>query len=149
MTKTQPIEFPDFNQRLEQMLAEHAAACRAAVSAAVERAFPTNAFSMPKPTRRSQRPGKRTPKAGTATRLAKPLARRTPVEMTAVAERLYQTVCSKPGESKAVLAAELQMSAQELDRPMAHLRRAGKVRSVGERHLMRYFPLVADVAQLP
>lgn len=70
--------------------------------------------------------------------------------MAAVVERLYQAVCSKPGESKAVLAAEMRIPAQELDRPMELLRRNGKVRSVGRRHLTRYFPLVADVvAQMP
>jgi hypothetical protein len=148
MTKTQPIEFPDFNQRIEQMLEEHAAACRAAVLAAVERAFPTAVSSTSTLTGRSRRPGKKARKSGTTPRLVQPLARRTPKEMAAVVERLYQAVCSKPGESKAVLAAEMRMPARELNRPMELLRRDGKVRSVGARHLTRYFPLVADVAQI-
>ena len=66
--------------------------------------------------------------------------------MAEVSERLYQTVCAKPGESKAALAAEVGMSMHELDKPMSHLRNAGKVRTVGQRHLTRYFPLVAEVA---
>jgi hypothetical protein len=148
MTKTQPIEFPDFSQRIEQMLEEHAAACRVAVLAAVERAFPTTVPSTPKPTGRSRRPAKKARKSGSAPRLVRSLARRTPTEMAAVVERLYQAVCSKPGESKAVLAAEMRIPARELDRPMELLRRDGKVRSVGRRHLTRYFPLVADIAQM-
>ena len=66
--------------------------------------------------------------------------------MGAVGERLYQAVCSKPGESKAVLAGEVGMSPLELDRPMKHLKNTGKVRSVGQRHLTRYFPLVGENA---
>ena len=79
--------------------------------------------------------------------MVKPLTRRTPAEMAAVDGRLYEAVCAKPGESKAVLAAEVGMSARELDRPMSHLKDAGKVRTVGQRHLARYFPLVAEVAE--
>lgn len=63
-------------------------------------------------------------------------------------ERLYQAVCARPGESKAALAAEVGLSVHELDRPMNHLRSAGRVRTVGERHLTRYFPLVDEVADL-
>jgi hypothetical protein len=67
--------------------------------------------------------------------------------MTAASERLYQAVCAKPGASKAVLAAEVGLLARELDRPMGHLKNTGKVRSVGQRHLTRYFPLVGEVAE--
>ena len=75
------------------------------------------------------------------------MARRTPTEMAAMSERLYQAVCTKPGESKAVLAAAVGVPTRELDRPMSHLKNAGKVRSVGQRHLTRYFPLVGETAQ--
>ena len=75
------------------------------------------------------------------------MARRNPAEIAAMSERLYQAVCAKPGESKAVLAAEVGVSARELDRPMSHLKNVGKVRTVGQRHLARYFPLVGEVAQ--
>lgn len=146
MTKKQTIDFPDFNQRIERVLEEQIAACRAAALAAIERAFPANAFSTPKADR-ARRSGKRARSAGRSPRLVKSLARRTPAEMAAVSERLYQVVCAKPGESKAALAAELAMSARELDRPMSHLKDVGKVRTVGQRHLARYFPLVGEVAQ--
>ncbi len=146
MTKKQTINFPDFNQRIERVLEEQIAACRAAALAAIELAFPTNAFSTPTADR-ARRSGKRARSAGGSPRLVKSLARRTPAEMAAVSERLYQVVCAKPGESKAALAAELAMSARELDRPMSHLKNLGKVRTVGQRHLARYFPLVGEVAK--
>ena len=41
----------------------------------------------------------------------------------------------------AVLAAEIGSSPRELNRPVTQLRSAGQVRSVGQRHLTRYFPM--------
>jgi hypothetical protein len=49
--------------------------------------------------------------------------------LAAVAERIYQAVCAKPGETMLVLAADLGASARELHRPMALLKRTGRVRS--------------------
>jgi hypothetical protein len=149
MTKQHTIDLPDlnaFNTRLEQLLEEHAAACRAAVIAAAERAFPADAFQAPKESR-AREPRRRPLKGSRRPRLVKPLARRTPAEMAGVCDRLYQAVCTKPGESKAVLAAAVGISARELDRPMNHLKNAGKVRTVGQRHLTRYFPLVGEATQ--
>jgi hypothetical protein len=41
----------------------------------------------------------------------------------------------------------LGLSAHELDLPMSHLKRAGKVRTAGQRHLARYFPMISEVAE--
>ena len=64
--------------------------------------------------------------------------------MAALCERLYQAVCAKPGEGMVVLATDIGASPRELNRPMAQLKGAGKVRSVGQRNLTRYFPLVSE-----
>lgn len=141
MTNKHIIEVPDLNARIEQVIAEHIAACRAAAISAVELAFATNAISAFKSDRSRQTRRPSTGRAETPTS-RESLARRTPAEMAAVSERLYQAVCARPGESKAALAAEVGLSARELDRPMTHLKDSGKVRSVGQRHLARYFPLV-------
>jgi hypothetical protein len=45
-----------------------------------------------------------------------------------------------------MFASELEMSVRELNRPMSRLKREGRVRSVGQRHLMRYFPAVGRKA---
>jgi len=146
MTKTtHAVDFPDFNQQLKKLVKEHIAACRTAMLTAVEQAFPASVFPPAKTTRRTRGAGKRA--RGTSPRLVKPLTRRTQAEMAAVNERLYQLVCAKPGESKATLAAEMGMSASELNRPMSHLKNVGTVRTVGQRHLTRYFPLVDEVAE--
>ncbi len=72
--------------------------------------------------------------------------RRTPAEMTALGEQLYDVVCAKPGETMVVLAAKVGASARELHRPMSVLKRDGRIRSVGARSFTRYFPMTNGAA---
>ena len=116
------------------MVQEHMAATRKSAQEAVERAFAAavgaRSTSVPRQVTRAGGSGKR----------------RAPAEVAALGERIYQVVCAKPGETMTVLAAELGSTARELHRPMAMLKRAGRVRSAGARHLTRYFPMVDGVA---
>ncbi len=66
--------------------------------------------------------------------------------MARLGERLYETVCAKPGETMAVLAADLGATPRELWRPMSQLKRDGRVRSVGARSFTRYFPMANEAA---
>jgi hypothetical protein len=118
----------DLEQRIEQLVREHIAAVQRSAREAIERAFGGSGGAARKPTQ--------TVAAGAATGGR----RRARGELTAVAERLYRAVCAHPGEGIVALAAELGMSARELQRPMGLLRESGRVRSVGQRHLMRYYP---------
>ena len=107
------------------------AACHAAVAATVERVFAaarSEPASRPRP---AKSPSMRVP-------------RRTPEELSALGERLYSAICAKPGETMTVLATQLGTTPRRLERPVARLKRAGRVRSVGERSQTRYFPLVGD-----
>jgi len=124
--------FQDLSGQIERVVQEHLAASRQAAAAALERAFA--AIGAPA-------------RAPHAVRPEMTAHRRAPTEMAAVGERLYQAVCAKPGENMTVLAANLGASPRELNRPMAHLRQAGRIRSVGQRHLTRYFPLVSKAAE--
>ena len=72
--------------------------------------------------------------------------RRGPAEMAALGERLYEAVCAQPGETMSVLAPEIGKTPRELQRPMLALKRAGRVRSVGQRHQTRYYPAVVQSA---
>jgi hypothetical protein len=56
-------------------------------------------------------------------------------------ERFYAAVCAHPGEGMSVLAGIVGATARELNRPAVVLRRRGLVRSVGQRHATRYFPI--------
>jgi hypothetical protein len=67
--------------------------------------------------------------------------RRAATEVLALAERLYEAVRAQPGETIAVIAAQVGETPGALHRPMVHLRNAGRVRSAGQRHGTRYFPM--------
>ena len=123
----------DLGQRIEQLVREHIAESRRTAQEAVARAFSSSA----PPSARRRRCASRDTKVG---------KRRTPEEMAAMCERLYQAVCAQPGETMAVLMLDVGASARELNRPMNRLKRSGRVRSVGSRGNTRYFPMVADAA---
>lgn len=116
--------------QIEELVRGHIAELRASAAAAVERAF----------ARAVAREGKTCRAAAPAARASG--KRRPPQEMTALAERLYVVVCTHPGAAMTVLASELSTSARELNRPALLLRRAGRVRTVGQRAGTRYFPMV-------
>jgi predicted Zn-dependent protease len=116
--------------QIEQLVRAHIEATRREAAQALERAFLTTtttaraAAAPQKPSRKSS-------------------GRRTREELLALRERLYEVVCAQPGETMMVLAPSMGATAVELERPMSALRRAGRVRSVGQRHLMRYYPTVS------
>jgi hypothetical protein len=69
--------------------------------------------------------------------------RRTVEELDGLAQRLAAAVCAKPGATMVALAAEVGASVRELERPAKRLKDAGRIRTVGERNMTRYFPLPA------
>jgi hypothetical protein len=111
--------------QIEQLVRQYLAAQQKAALVAVERAFATAAPVRARPVRSP--PGRR---------------RRT-TELAQLAERLCDAVRGCPGETMTVLAARVGEQPRALNRPMLHLKRAGRVRSAGERHLTRYFPMGA------
>ena len=64
-----------------------------------------------------------------------------------LSDKLYQCVCARPGELATVFADEIGCRPRELERPLAKLKAQGRIRSVGERRLMRYFPAVTRVSK--
>jgi hypothetical protein len=121
------------SEQIEQLVREHIAAARRAATEAVDRAFSATMPALPRATG-----------ARSATRASG--RRRAPAELVTIGERLYEAVCAQPGETMAVLAPELGKTPRELHRPMMVLKRAGRVRSVGQRHQTRYFPAVVRSA---
>ena len=75
---------------------------------------------------------------------AQRLQRRAPSEVAELGERFYTMVCQTPGETMAVLAGKLGATAQELKVPVARLKRANRVRGVGQRSHLRYFPMASE-----
>lgn len=114
--------------QIERLVREHLAAQQKAATTAVERAFALVAT----PTR--PRPARST------------TGRRRPTEMAELAERLWEAVRVCPGETIVTIAARVGEKPRALNRPMLHLKNAGRVRSAGERNLTRYFPMTAGKA---
>ena len=126
-TNTQQLE-----REIEKLIREHLAACRKAATAAVERAF-SAVMNEPAPVKG---PAKATSKE------ARP--RRSPEELATLTEKLYDAMCATPGEIMAVLAEQLGIPSRSLDLPATRLKHAGRVRTVGKRQNMRYFPMAED-----
>ena len=124
-------------QRIEQLVREHIAASLRAAQEGVERAF---SGASPSPTAR------RKPASRAATKSRAGGRRRPPEEVAAIGERLYAAICEHPGEGMARLAKEVGVTVRDLHRPMTRLRDDGRIRSIGSRHLTRYFPMVAGTA---
>ena len=126
-TTTKSLE-QKIESAVAQLVREHLAACEAAAEGAVRAAF----GRAPKPTApSSRRKSMRAPAA----------ARRSSAVLADLQERLYQAICQHHGEKMAVIAPVVGATARELNVPATTLRRDGRVRSVGERHATRYFPL--------
>lgn len=120
--------------QIEELVRGHIAVLRASAAAAVARAF--------------ERAAVRGTKAGRVTAPATKTSheRRPPQEMAALAERLYAVICTHPGAAMKTLASALGARPRELNRPALRLKRAGRVRTVGQRHGTRYFPMTAKAA---
>jgi DNA-binding NtrC family response regulator len=130
-----PKSIEELTRHIEQAVGGYLAEGRKAAVAAMERAF----SSAPNTVGRSsstQRPKGKTRAAG---------ARRSGKELAEVRAQLCELVCRQPGEAMVTFATELGMSVRELHRPMSVLKREGRVRTVGQRHLTRYFPTVDAV----
>ncbi len=132
MTKT--ISTQELGTRIEQLVEEHIAASRRVAQEAVERAFAIGSYRAP-----SAKSAPPSTTRGTS-------RRRPPDEVAALGERLYGAVCANPGAGMTVLSTEVGATVRALHRPMTLLKRAGRVRSVGARHLTRYFPMAGKVA---
>ena len=130
-----PKDTKELTQQIEQLVERYVAEGRRAVRDAVDRAF---GAAKPSPVART----KASASAGSSRRAS--AVRRTPEDVAQLAARLCELVRARPGESMTVFAGELEIGARELERPMALLKRDGRVRSVGQRHMTRYFPAVGS-----
>ena len=114
-------------ERIERLVQDYISETRIAAQAAMDRAFATSAGE------RAKKPGQQAKRRMSS--------RRPSGELIEIGERLYAAMCSTPGETMTVLAPSVGCSARELHRPMSLLKRAGRVRSVGNRQGTRYYPM--------
>jgi hypothetical protein len=66
--------------------------------------------------------------------------RRTASELEALSEKLYEAIAASPGEGMVSLSERVGVPGRQLQRVAARLRTDGRIRTVGTRQLMRYFP---------
>lgn len=123
-------------EQIEQLVRNHIETTRKAATAAVERAFSATPTASDRSVAHAAR---RNPRAKAA-------PRRAVEDVLALAERFYAVLCRNPGETMATLAPQVGASPRALHVAVARLKRAGRVRSVGQRQHTRYFPMTATGA---
>lgn len=128
---TSPKSPDELARAIETLVTDYINESRQAATKALQQAFASGRA----PT------AARGPAAGSATRRSS-APRRSAEEMARVAEQLYELVCAQPGESMMRFAEQTGLRTRDLHRPMSKLKAEGRVRSVGQRHLTRYFPSV-------
>jgi hypothetical protein len=125
--------------KIDQVIREHVAALHAIASEAVAQAFATTARNQAS---RGTAAAADAPLPARAKKI--PAPRRAPEVVAALAERLDAVIRATPGETMATLAPKVGVSGRELEVVVARLRRAGRVRSIGQRQHTRYFPMTGD-----
>ena len=125
-------------EQIERLVRDHIAAIRATAAGAVERAFAATSSAAGGPPQRTR--------VASASVRAKPAPRRAVEEVVALGESFYAALRRSPGETMATLAAQVGASPRALQVAVARLKRAGRVRAVGQRQFTRYFPMTTAAA---
>jgi hypothetical protein len=126
---------PDLSKQIEDIVRQHIDTLRASAAAAVARAFAASSPPTTAPTSAQPRPVR-------ARRKAAP--RRAPEELVALGERFYTVVCQRPGETMTTLAPQVGVAPRVLQVAVARLRHGGRVRVIGKKQQMRYYPMVTS-----
>jgi len=126
----------DLAEQIEDLVRQHVDALRTAAAAAVAHAFAT---APPREAAPANGPSKGRKRTKTA-------PRRAPDELVALGEKFYVVLCRQPGETMATLAPQIGVAPRVLHVAVARLRRAGRVRAVGQRQQTRYFPMTTAPA---
>ena len=119
-------------QQIEAAVQEYLQLSRAKVAATLERAFGAGATGPAHRATPSARP-RESEKVG---------KRRTASELAALSEQLYEAISASPGQGIVGLSERLGVSGPHLQPVVARLRADGRIRTVGARQQMRYFPRV-------
>lgn len=126
-------------RRIESLVAAYVSEAERVAQAALSHSF-SNAHDRPgkKSTPASAKPS--TPNSRQQS------SRRTPQQLADLADQLAARVVDQPGESMASFAKHMGVSVRDMHRPMTMLKDQGRVRSVGQRTLTRYFPAAQALA---
>jgi len=114
-------------RQIGEAVAEYLKASQAAARAAMDRAFGSVGAAPARAPASAPRPR----------RIA---AKRSPAEMERLSTGLDEAVRAKPGETMDTLARQVGVAPRELQVPVARLKRAGRIRAIGQRQFTRYYP---------
>ena len=131
----------DLAKHIEKIIREHLMTSQALVKAAVDRAFADAEMASAGRSRARNLAGRST----SGKRARQQAQRRTPEELKTLSERFYAAVCKMPGETMMKLAGEVGVKSADLAVPVLWLKRDGRVRSVGQRAQVKYFPMISKV----
>jgi hypothetical protein len=115
------------NDIIESAVEQMKAVCHAALVAGADRGFGSRS-----PIRRSTTLPRAAPRAMAP--------RRSPEQITELAERFLEVVQAEPGQTMSALAPRLDLPPVQLQVPIAYLKKAGKLKTAGQRNFRRYFP---------
>ena len=132
-----PNSTVELGDAIESLVASYMESVRDAAQQAVGRALASHLAS-----KRRSSPATSTTSATSRSATA----RRTATEVEEVCDTLCERVRGQPGASMVELAEQMGVDVRSLQRPMSKLKAAGRVRSVGQRHLTRYYPAVVGAA---
>jgi hypothetical protein len=127
---------PDLAKQIEDLVRQHIDALRASAATAIARAF----TAAPASTRANTQPRPVRPRKKAA-------ARRAPEELVALGERFYAVVCERPGETMTTLAPQVGIAPRVLQVAVSRLRRDGRVRVIGKKQQMRYYPMATSASK--
>lgn len=72
--------------------------------------------------------------------------RRGPEELVALGEQFYTVLCQRPGETMTTLAPQVGVAPRVLQVAIGRLRRDGRVRVIGKKQQMRYYPMASSAS---
>ena len=128
---------PDLSKQIEDLVRQHVDTLRASAAAAVARAF----AAVPPPV--SARASIQTLSVRPRKKAA---PRRGPEELVALGERFYAVLCQRPGETMTTLAPQVGVAPRVLQVAIGRLRRDGRVRVIGKKQQMRYYPMARSAS---
>ena len=115
-------------QQIEELVREHLESLRKTAAAALERGFAATYKSAPAGGRAVARPRVRR-------------SQRSAEELARLQDDVCAAVCAMPGATIGELAARLGTTQRRLEVPIRRARENGRMRSVGRRGFMRYYPM--------
>jgi hypothetical protein len=129
----------DLAMQIEDLIRQHIDTLRTTAATAIAHAF---AAAPPRESARASAP--------TKPRRARTQApRRAPEELVALGERFCALLCQHPGKTMTELAPQVGVAPRVLHVAVARLRRTGRVRAIGQRQQMRYYPMATAPTTAP